>query len=43
MQTLQRRYTPRNPTVARQRERIANVLRGLGVPDGGLETGSVHP
>jgi DNA-binding winged helix-turn-helix (wHTH) protein/cytochrome c-type biogenesis protein CcmH/NrfG len=43
MQSVRRSYPSRNPTVARQRERIANVLRGLGVPDGGLETGSVHP
>jgi hypothetical protein len=31
-----------NAVVAAQRERIAKVLRRLGVPEGIVQTGSVH-
>jgi adenylate cyclase len=42
MQTLRRDYPARNSIVAKQRERIADVLRRLGVPDARVRTGSTH-
>jgi DNA-binding winged helix-turn-helix (wHTH) protein/cytochrome c-type biogenesis protein CcmH/NrfG len=40
MQTWRRDYPGYNPVVARQRERIADILGSIGVPDGPLRTGS---
>lgn len=34
MRSVRRDYPPQNPLVARQRERIAQVLQALGVPEG---------
>jgi len=42
MQTVKRDFPARNATVAKQRQRIAAVLRRLGVPEGPLHTGSVR-
>jgi DNA-binding winged helix-turn-helix (wHTH) protein/Flp pilus assembly protein TadD len=42
MLTVRADYPPHNPIVAVQRERIASVLRRLGVPDGPVRTGSTR-
>jgi DNA-binding winged helix-turn-helix (wHTH) protein/cytochrome c-type biogenesis protein CcmH/NrfG len=42
METIKQYFPSRNPTVARQRQRLAATLRRLGVPEGPLRTGSVR-